>query len=184
MYWVYIHTNKVTGKKYVGQTTQKPRYRWGRLGRGYAGQPKFFNAILKYGWDNFSHQVIEVDSPEEADYLERYLIAFYDTIRNGYNLSPGGKDNKSMSEESRKKISEALRGKPKSEEAKKKFSELRKGKPKSEEHKRRISETLKGRPSPKKGRAQEKALYQNSETGQIREMSIQQHKNPRWIRIN
>lgn len=34
-YCVYIHTNKINGKKYVGQTCQKPEYRWGKNGIDY-----------------------------------------------------------------------------------------------------------------------------------------------------
>lgn len=207
MYWVYIHTNKVTGKKYVGQTTQdNPAARW-KYGKGYGVRSKIYKAIQKYGWDNFSHEIISCSSLDEMNQKERALIAYYNTTddRFGYNIELGGNGKGKHSEETRRKISENRKGKLKgrhhteearrkisealtgikrSEETRKKCSELRRGKPKSEEHRRRISETLKGRPSPKKGKPQEKALYQNSETGQIREMSIQQHKNPRWIRIN
>lgn len=50
-----------------------------------------------------------------------------------------------MSEEHKRKLSEALKGKPKSEETKRKISEARKGIHYSEESKRKISEALKGK---------------------------------------
>ena len=56
-YCVYMHTNKINGKRYVGQTCKKPEYRWVN-GKGYKGSPHFFSAIQKYGWNNFEHQII------------------------------------------------------------------------------------------------------------------------------
>lgn len=54
-------------KKYIGQTIQDPKYRWGKDGNGYKGQA-FYNAILKYGWKNFDHEILAVvDSKEEAN---------------------------------------------------------------------------------------------------------------------
>ena len=90
-YYIYVHTNKKNGAKYVGITTQNPKQRWAN-GSGYSTQKKFYNAILKYGWDNFDHQVWEVGSMEDMLYGEQYLIKYWDTIKNGYNVSSGGKN--------------------------------------------------------------------------------------------
>ena len=49
-----MHRNKINGKIYIGQTCQNPQKRWDN-GRGYETSTRFFNAILKYGWDNFEH---------------------------------------------------------------------------------------------------------------------------------
>lgn len=57
-YKVYKHTNQINGKSYVGITCQKPEYRWGTDGQGYKECPFFWNAIQKYGWNNFSHEII------------------------------------------------------------------------------------------------------------------------------
>ena len=56
---IYMHTNKINGKKYIGQTFQNIEYRWRQDGSGYKGQP-FYNAIEKYGWDNFEHKILKV----------------------------------------------------------------------------------------------------------------------------
>ena len=62
-YYVYIHTCKVNGKKYVGVTGRNPESRW-KEGRGYKTNKHFYSAILKYGWTNFEHEVFEVDTSD------------------------------------------------------------------------------------------------------------------------
>lgn len=94
MYCIYLHTNRLTQDKYVGQTSMKPEDRWGANGNGYKKSPKFYAAIQKYGWDNFEHTILETGlSAHEANLREVYWIAFYDTYgdqSHGYNLTPGG----------------------------------------------------------------------------------------------
>ena len=48
-FYVYIHTNKINNKKYIGITCQNPSKRW-RNGNGYKNG-YFAKAIKKYGWD-------------------------------------------------------------------------------------------------------------------------------------
>ena len=75
MYIVYQHKNKTNGKMYFGITSRKPSERWGRDGSGYKSTPHFFSAIMKYGWDNFEHNIVrEGLTKEEACQLERQLI--------------------------------------------------------------------------------------------------------------
>ena len=151
-YWVYIHTCP-NGKRYVGITGRNPESRW-REGKGYQYNKHFYRAILKYGWSSITHEVFEVDSKEEMYYAEKYLIAYYHTTESefGYNHSVGGEKGTlgcKHSEETRRKISEAHKGKPRkpfSEEAKRHMSEAKKGKPLSEEAKRHMSEAKKGKP--------------------------------------
>lgn len=85
---VYIHTTP-EGKRYVGATHQNPNKRFNK-GRGYKYQ-FFYQAILKFGWENISHQLYEVDTEEELKYLEKYLISYYDTTNpdKGYNIAKG-----------------------------------------------------------------------------------------------
>lgn len=91
-YTVYVHVNKINGKRYVGQTVKKPEQRWGVNGSGYRTQV-FYKAIQKYGWDNFDHIIIaEGLTKKEADKLERYYIREWKTNKKeyGYNISIGG----------------------------------------------------------------------------------------------
>lgn len=105
-YYVYKHTSP-SGKIYIGITQQRPTKRWG-AGYNYDYNDHFFNAIRKYGWDNFSHEILFSGlSREEAKAKEIELIAFYDSAnRNkGYNVSPGGE----MQSDSTKKKIQATR---------------------------------------------------------------------------
>lgn len=54
---VYIHKNLINGKVYIGQTSNLSE-RWRCDGKNYFNSIKFYNAIKKYGWCNFSHEVI------------------------------------------------------------------------------------------------------------------------------
>ena len=49
---IYMHRNLINNKVYIGQTIQKPEYRWNK-GKGYKDSSLFYNAIQKYGWNNF-----------------------------------------------------------------------------------------------------------------------------------
>ena len=90
-YSVYIHTNKVNGKRYIGVTEKDPKERWAN-GKGYKNNPYFTAAIKKYGWENFDHFILEVGSRELMFQLEQQYIAYYKTTdkRYGYNISTGG----------------------------------------------------------------------------------------------
>ena len=97
VFTVYCHTNKINGKKYIGITCQKPETRWGYRGNCYKqSQPYFAAAINKYGWENFTHEILfEGMSAQEANTKEIELIAHYHTYVGdpeccGYNLTRGG----------------------------------------------------------------------------------------------
>jgi len=108
---VYKHINKINSKIYIGITSTSVQDRWSN-GAGYKTCHYFNNAIEKYGWDNFEHQII-VDGLQEkqAKQLETELIIKYDSINSkfGYNLTFGGEGN-IPGEETRKKLSKALSG--------------------------------------------------------------------------
>ena len=138
-YCIYIHENKINGKRYVGQTCQKPKDRWDN-GHGYKTCTYFNNAILKYGWDNFEHIIFAENlSKTEANKIEKELIEFYDTMnpQKGYNLTKGGEgvSGFKMTDEQKKKIGMAQIGKEISEETRQKLREIRKGMKHSEESK-------------------------------------------------
>ena len=100
MWTIYKHTNPINQKCYIGLTNRTPKERW-RDGKGYthkSGQHKFANAIRKYGWDFFTHEILETNIPtlEEANERERYWIKYYDAYAHGYNMSQGGSGSTSV----------------------------------------------------------------------------------------
>lgn len=133
-FYVYKHTTP-NNKVYIGITKQLPHKRWGKNGNGYKVHNKhFYNAILKYGWDNIKHEILFTNlSKEEACEKEIELINFYKSNlpQYGYNKSTGGEMSASgckRSKETRLKISIARKGVPMKEETKHLLSESRKGK--------------------------------------------------------
>ena len=156
MYIVYQHKNKINNKIYIGITSRTPQERWGKQGCNYKTSPYFYNAIQKYGWDNFEHNILYTNlTKEEACQKEQELIAQFNSINRefGYNSTSGG-ETFVMNEETKQKISKALRGNknnlghPCSEEKKKKISEAQKGRQFTEEHKKKLSEAAKKRHVP------------------------------------
>lgn len=108
----------INNKYYIGITRQSIQNRWRRNGEGYRTQPKFYQAIQKYGWNNFEHKILyEKLTAEEASLIEQRLIVEYDSIKNGYNISPGGTTT-NHSQETKEKIRQSLIGKHHTEETK------------------------------------------------------------------
>lgn len=123
MFTIYMHKNKINQKVYIGITSQSCQLRWRRAGEGYKQQPKFYNAIQKYGWDNFEHIILfENLTEEEADLKEIALIKLYNSIANGYNIQKGGKSY-SHTKETKNKLKNKMLGKKHTEEAKQKMRE-------------------------------------------------------------
>lgn len=95
-YSVYKHRHKDSGKCYIGITSKTPpSLRWGEYGRNYRTQPVFFKAILRYGWDNFDHDILfEGLTKQEAFEKEVELIAKYKSNEDefGFNVYDGGND--------------------------------------------------------------------------------------------
>lgn len=158
-YKVYKHSFP-NGKVYVGITKQKVNERF-KNGRGYERSPLMWKAICKYGWDNIKHDILfENLTKEQAENKEIELIYLYKSNQGkyGYNIQNGGNCVGSVSEETKKKISVAnkgkiskLRGIPRNEEVKRKVSIANKGrkpwttgKKLPKETKEKISNSLKG----------------------------------------
>lgn len=106
---VYKHTNLINKKIYIGITYLPINQRW-QKGRGYKKQI-FYNAILKYGWNNFKHEILFDNlNEDEAIQIEKELILFHKSYLSkfGYNADMGGKYAGKHSIDTKKKISKSL----------------------------------------------------------------------------
>lgn len=145
-YSLYIHINKLNDKKYVGITKQDPKQRWGNDGSNYKESPHFYSAILKHGWGNFDHVIVHDGmTRDDACLLEKHYIDYFKTQDKdlGYNIYEGGTA-PSLPQETRDKIAKCLKGnkhclgRVTSEETKRKISEAQKGRPLTEEHRQKL----------------------------------------------
>ena len=150
---IYVYTNikklEQDGvlKQYIGQTVRTTQERARKGGKGYTKEKtkhdKFANAINKWGWDAFECKILidGITDYDELLRLEKLFIAMFNTYENGYNSTQGGegtlgsKHNKGkvFTDEHRRRLSEAKRGKTShmkgkkhSEETKVKIREARK----------------------------------------------------------
>lgn len=86
---IYLITNDLNDKKYVGLTTRDLEFRWKEHCR-HSSQ-SIDSAITKYGKHHFHISILE-DCPEDKlDEREQYWIKYYDSFNNGYNLTNGGR---------------------------------------------------------------------------------------------
>jgi len=109
-YLVYKHTSP-SGKSYIGVTNDYNRR--SSQHRYYDWCPLLKAAIDKYGWDAFTHEIVASGLTDvEAGLLETKLIVEHNTLApNGYNITLGG-GNRAHTPETRRRISEAKKGKP------------------------------------------------------------------------
>ena len=165
---IYMYTNKVNGKHYVGQAKDFLERKRTHIKSSYNKKNKDYNvpfhrAIRKYGIENFDAIILKENlTKDEMNYWEDYYIELFDLYANhekGYNVAKGGIGGnlyKGKTEEEMKKIrrkmSESQKRKPKSEEHKQKISEAMKGKKNSEETKQKKSEANKGKNNPMYGK--------------------------------
>ena len=112
--YIYISTNSITGKKYIGQ--HKGPFTTRYKGSGL----KVREDIKKYGAKSFTPELIQYCySQEELDDMERYYIKKFDAAKSDdfYNISLGGSGGWSLyygplRQEHKDKLSKALKGKP------------------------------------------------------------------------
>lgn len=149
-YIVYEHVAP-NNKRYIGITHNTTTRRWGTQGQGYKHQPKFYNAIQKYGWENFQHNILfQHLTAQQAGIKEQELIKKYDSINNGYNNDSGGIIYKTHTPETKEKLRQLnlgknnpAYGKKVSEQTRKKLSDAQKGKPHSQEWTNKVAESHK-----------------------------------------
>ena len=102
----------LTGKIYIGQSTNiNERFTFYKQ-LHCKTQTKLYNSLKKYGVENHKFEIIEECTKEKLDEREKYYINLFKTFntKHGMNLRDGGGSKGSLSEETKLKISEGLKG--------------------------------------------------------------------------
>lgn len=140
-YLLYKHTSP-SGKSYIGITNDYNR-RCTAHQHNKLRCPAFYAAIQKYGWDNFTHDILYSGlTKEDACKLEQQMIIDHNTrVPNGYNLTSGGEIFEHH-QSSKDKISKANKGRKRvfTEEHRAKLSAALKGRKLSKEHVQHIQD--------------------------------------------
>jgi group I intron endonuclease len=151
LYSVYEITNKINGKKYIGITSRSVKERFEEhlsRARCDARNSRLYMAMRKYGYENFTVKLlIQTSGENEVRELEAEFIVNNDSYENGYNCNLGGHGNLKVPYEIREKISKAQKGKIISEESRKKMSQAKLGDKSCAKHFGRY--TKKGADNPK-----------------------------------
>jgi group I intron endonuclease len=134
---IYLVTNRLNGKRYVGQTKIDVSVRWSQhVSLANRGRGNLLHAaIRKYGASQFDIEVLESGIPfNKVDSSEAAFIRSYNSIECGYNLNTWDGGCRVVSEEVKKKMSISHIGQ----------TSPNKGRKMSEEQKRKISESKLG----------------------------------------
>lgn len=119
---IYLVTNTITGKQYVGQTTIERN----KVGHGYA----MTDAYNAYGKDAFTYEKIStgINNRNTLNYIEKFFIKAFNTISpNGYNIEAGGSDKGFVPKSTRQKLRKHNLGKVMPQEIRQKISNSLKG---------------------------------------------------------
>ena len=152
---VYEHKNKINGMRYIGITSCSPDKRWGKNGSHYKKNTHFWNAIQKYGWDGFEHNILYSGlSMQDACIKEKEIIEKYQTYNPsfGYNNTKGGEEVIEFSDQSKQRMSDSKKNRVITKEWREHLSESgkgrvpwNKGKHLSDEHKEKLRIASTGR---------------------------------------
>lgn len=95
---IYMVINLINNKKYIGQSINiKQRFLSNhqydfKNPKNSSYNSKFYQALRKYGWENFAVIVLNICKKEQLNEQEIYYIQKYDTFKNGYNSTLGGQN--------------------------------------------------------------------------------------------
>ncbi len=146
-HYVYLTTNLINGKQYVGDHTINPKENLYYIGSG----SYLYKANKKYTEFNFFKEILEWFETREEAFLaqEKYIKQYNTLVPNGYNINPKGghQVSGSMSEETKNKIRLKRKGIKLnlSPEQRLRRSEVQKGKQHTKETKNKISESNKNK---------------------------------------
>jgi group I intron endonuclease len=164
---IYVLTNTVNGKRYVGQTILDVQLRFSKHCHPSQYPTRIKNAIHKYGKENFTVETLaSATNQDDLNFLERHFIAELGTLnrRIGYNVTPGGRGG-IRTKEAAEKAAQKLRGRKVPRDAVERMAATKRDRPRTpaeqavidrmikmatgrvhtEESRRKMSEAVKGR---------------------------------------
>ena len=153
--YLYVKTHNKTGLKYLGQTSQLDPHKYPGSGT------RWLHHLRKYGYDYSTEILKECVDKIELKEWGIYYSNLWDIVADNMwaNLKPEEADGGRQSEESRRKIGLASKGRKQSVEARRVNSEKNSGKNNqmygkthSPEARAKISKAARGRVSPSKGK--------------------------------
>ena len=115
---IYVIRHRASGKAYVGKTKHLQK-RWKQHQKLHSKTCRYLHAAMtKYGASSFDFEAVEACDEKDAAAREIHWINQLNTLApKGYNLTLGGEGG-SLHEETRARLSAALRGKPRTEATK------------------------------------------------------------------
>ena len=145
---IYIVTNRINGKIYVGQTIKSLKQRWSQHCKD-TSCVALYNAIKKYGSDEFDIKLLEeCFSLDELNECEIKWINELNAIgSNGYNIREGGKGGGALSENTKNKIKEKALKRWETPEFKKKMKKAYSKRSNNQEWKNHLAESQRGHKS-------------------------------------
>lgn len=146
---IYSITNLINNKKYIGQSVDvytRWRNHKSALKHNRHNNEHLQNAWNTYGSQNFIFEILEICNIDEIDDIEQRYIELFDTVNSeyGYNNESGGHENKSLSEQSRKKIADKHKGRKLTDEHKQKIGLASKGHTLSDDARNKIRDAITG----------------------------------------
>lgn len=94
MPYIYQITNKLNGKIYIGKTLRTIEERWKEhckdYNKTYNEKRPLYDAIRKYGIQNFEISLVEEVDEKEINEKEKYWIELLGSFKYGYNATKGG----------------------------------------------------------------------------------------------
>ncbi len=99
--YIYKISNSINNKVYIGQTTRTINIRFTEHIKKHTAAKrkhlKLYQAMQELGAENFFVEQLDcAESLNDLNYKERYWIKYYNSIKNGYNMLPGGNDETPM----------------------------------------------------------------------------------------
>jgi hypothetical protein len=111
IYTIYRATNIINGKVYIGFDSHWPNRMKKHQYSSKRGDSKFYRAIRKHGWANFTWEVVyqSLEYEHTLRTMENHFIVEYNSKDAGYNMTTGGDGTKGFKHSTEEKKLRSVR---------------------------------------------------------------------------